>query len=200
MAFQVGDIKISGTIDDLSFYKSVFGWLVRRKGGPTRKQFKKSPAFARSRENSNEFTRCSQAASSMRKLIIKHTGIKHKTLYHRLIKLMRLLANTDKTSVRGQRDPLKGMHTMEGKLLLKDFEVTSGLSLCNLLISVDYFKETPRDKGSLPHNKAHAAPIKKRRMNPKVFRLSSTGVLKRSRDFLRNHTEKYGGNCGNRVS
>jgi hypothetical protein len=140
MAFQVGEVKISGTIDDLSFYKSVFGWLVRRKGGPTRKQFKSSPAFERSRENSSEFTRCSQAASAMRKLIIKHTSIKHKTIYHRLIKLMRLLANADQTSPRGRRDPLKDMHTKQGQLLLKDFEITPELTLYKLLVSVGLLK------------------------------------------------------------
>ncbi len=178
MAFQMGDIKISGTIDELSFYKSVFGWLVRRKGGPTRKHFKTSPSFARSRDNSSEFTLCSQAASAIRKLIIKHTGLKDKTLYHRLIKLMRLLANADQTSVRGQRDPLKGIHTAEGKLLLKNFEITTGFTLFCLLITLGYIKETPREKMRAP---LHAAPIKKRNRKPPVYRSSSTGTLHRPR-------------------
>jgi hypothetical protein len=53
MAFQAGEIKITGTIDDLSFYHhKEYGYLVRMKGGPSRKQFKTSPKFARSRESS----------------------------------------------------------------------------------------------------------------------------------------------------
>lgn len=150
MAFQLGEIKISGTIDDHSFYNSVFGWLVRRKGGPTRKQFKNSSAFARARENSNEFTLCSKVASAIRKLIISHTNpepeiLKPETPYHRLVKLMRLLANADQTSARGQRDPLKGINTTQGKLLLKDFQITTGISLYDLLISVGYIKKTERE-------------------------------------------------------
>ena len=133
MAFQSGDIKISGTFDDVSFYHSVFGWLVRTKGGPGRRQFKTSPAFARARENSEEFTACSRAASLIRHKVIVYTGTKEKTLYHRLIKLMRLLANSDHLSPRGKRDPMKGMLTEEGQNRLKDFEISKTFSLYDLL-------------------------------------------------------------------
>lgn len=138
MAFQVGDIKMSGTFDDLSFYNSVFGWLVRTKGGPTRKQFKTSPSFVRARENSSEFTACSQAASFTRSMIIQRAGVNDKTLYHRLMKLMRLLSNYDEISLRGKRDPWKGMGNIKAQACLKEFEIAGGLSLFELLCEAGY--------------------------------------------------------------
>jgi hypothetical protein len=135
MAFQAGEIKISGTFDDLSFYHSVFGWLVRRKGGPGRDQFKRSPSFARARENSAEFAACARAAASIRRLAFIHTGKKDKTLYHRLIKLMRMLADNDRVSVRGKRNPWKGMLTEQGQITLKEFKITGELSLYDVLAS-----------------------------------------------------------------
>jgi hypothetical protein len=185
MAFQVGEIKISGTIDDISFYNSLFGWPVRTKGGPSRKQFKRLPAFARPRENSNEFSLCSKAASVIRKIIINHANpkprtIKLGTLYHRLIKLMCRLADTDKTSVRGQRDPLKGIHTAQGKLLLKDFEITEGLNLYIFLLSINYIQETPCKK--VAHTRVYSFSLKRRRKKRHVFHSRTTKVLPRTRE------------------
>lgn len=163
MAFQAGEIKISGTIDGFSFYNSVYGWLIRRKGGPTSKRFKTSPAFERSRENSEEFTACSKAASAVRKLVILHCGIADKSLYHRLIKLMRLLADHDQLSVRGRRDPLKGISTAKGLARLKDFEITVGLNLYDILSGTDLLKDVQQDK-SMP-TRIPSASIRRRRRN-----------------------------------
>jgi|GEM_PF-6432959 len=164
MAFQAGDIKISGTFDDLSFYHSVFGWLVRRKGGPGRRQFKTSPAFARSRENSAEFTACARTASSIRRLVMIRTAYKDKTLYHRLIKLMRLLANDDTLALRGLRDPLKGMQTIQGQARLKEFKISGELCLYDILLGAGFFKEG-RDKVTERNIPAiHSAAVKRRRI------------------------------------
>ena len=93
---------------------------------------------------------------------------------------MRLLANADQTSARGQRDPLKGIHTAQGKLLMQDFEITTGLTLFYLLFDIGYIKETVNKKD--PLTKTHSAPIKKRRRKPYVFRSLSTGALQRPRE------------------
>ena len=163
MAFQIGDVKLSGTFDELSFYHSVFGWLVRTKGGPSRKQFKTAPAFARSRENSEEFTACARAAASIRRLVIIHTGYKDKTLYHRLIKLMRLLANEDQSSLRGKRDPLKGMQTMQGQARLKEFEITDTHCLYDILLTADIIKESHNKVEEPNTTLIRSAAIKRRR-------------------------------------
>src|SRR5690606_2685804 len=141
MAFQAGPIKLSGTFHGLSFYNSMFGWLVRMKGGPTTKQFKTSPKFARSRENSTEFTACGTMAAAVRREVIQSTGIKDRKLYHRLVKLMRLLADEDKISVRGERKPQIGIESEEGKKLLDNFYLEGGFNLRNILKAAGLVKE-----------------------------------------------------------
>lgn len=152
MAFQAGPIKIRGTIDGLSFYPSMFGWLVRRKGGPTRKQFLTSPACARSRENSREFARCSPLASKVRRLVIERTGNCDKTLYHRLFRLMSMLLKEDRLSVRGERDPMVGMNSLAGLMLIGEFTLRGGLSLYQLL--VDAYFLTDRKEMTTINNEA----------------------------------------------
>ena len=51
MAKQSSLIKIEGTLDDLTFYKSADGYVIRKKGGVSKDQTLNYPAFARTREN-----------------------------------------------------------------------------------------------------------------------------------------------------
>ena len=86
------------------------------------------------------------------------------------MKLMRLLADADQTSARGQRNPLKGIHTSEGKLLLKNFEIAAGLNLYDQLVSINYVEEITSCKKLGQTNKRS---IIKRRLKPPVFRSHS---------------------------
>lgn len=142
MAFQVGITKIRGTIDGVSFYHSQFGWLVRMKGGPTRKQSMTSPAFERSRENSAEFKACSMTASSIRKTVLAETGTPDPTLYHRLMKLMRRLADEDRSSLRGESDPAKGLNTETGRKLMGEFRVGEDQNLLEVFVKYGFLKES----------------------------------------------------------
>lgn len=49
MARQSSLIKISGTLEDLTFFKSADGHMVRMKGGVSGDRIKNDPAFARTR-------------------------------------------------------------------------------------------------------------------------------------------------------
>ena len=141
----------------------MFGWLVRRKGGPSRKQFKTSPAFIRSRENSEEFTTCARAAASVRRLVITHTAHKDKTLYHRLMKLMRLLANNDQRSLRGKRDPMKGMLTVQAQARLKEFKISENLCLYDILLIAGFFKGSHDKEKECNKTTIRSAAVKRRR-------------------------------------
>ncbi|WP_205509710.1 hypothetical protein [Longitalea arenae] len=57
MALLDGTIQITGSLQNLSFYKmrGTNKIVVRKKGGPSRKQVKHSSAFANTRRNNNEF-------------------------------------------------------------------------------------------------------------------------------------------------
>jgi hypothetical protein len=148
MAFQAGEIKITASIDGLSFYHNKLdGFLVRMKGGPNRKQFKTLPAFARSRENSDEFGIVSKTAAEVRKLMIKaETKVKakeDKKLFGKLKRLMYLLQREDKASARGRRHPVTGMNTEAGRELIRNFEVESGYELRSILQEADLLKAEP---------------------------------------------------------
>ena len=121
MATQAGIIRIIGTIGDLSFYKSGDQYLAREKGGPSREQFKRSPAFAGSRKMSEEFGHISRSSSRSRQALITLTGMRDKSLYHRLFKLLRLVVAEDKTNLKGKRTVAQGLHTDEGRNLLHNF-------------------------------------------------------------------------------
>jgi hypothetical protein len=47
MGKSAGIIKIEGTLDGLTFYKSKDGYMVRTKGGVSKKRIMTNPAFAR---------------------------------------------------------------------------------------------------------------------------------------------------------
>ena len=65
MARQAGDIKISGTLDNLTFYKDGDHWLVRKKTSLDKKRVMKDPAFERSRKAMVEFGTVSKFCSQV---------------------------------------------------------------------------------------------------------------------------------------
>ena len=72
MARQAGPIYVSGTIDQLTFYRMQGEYYVRRKSSLTRAQFRKWSAFARSRLAAARFGAGSALASAVYQSIAKH--------------------------------------------------------------------------------------------------------------------------------
>ncbi len=68
MAILQGDIQFTGSVGDLSFYreKGTNRIIVRMKGGPSKKQIQKDPAFEGVRKNNKEFGGCSMAGKQIR--------------------------------------------------------------------------------------------------------------------------------------
>jgi len=88
------------------------------------------PAFARTRENLNEFAMNAQSGKQLRNSIGPLLSrAKDSRLSSRLFKLMSTIKNYDSTSVRGERMVHKGITTPEGILLLRgfDFNARAGL-------------------------------------------------------------------------
>lgn len=63
MARQTGEIKITGTAEDLCFYKLYEGYFVRTKSSLTAKRFWKDRAFEGSRRNCSLLATASRLAS-----------------------------------------------------------------------------------------------------------------------------------------
>lgn len=126
MALQSSIIKIEGTIDDFTFYKSKDGYRVRRKTGVSAERIEKDPAFKRTRENGKEFGHLTKTGAVLRKAVLdlsKH--ISDATLIPRVVKSLAAIKNLDTTSNRGDRTVAVGLATSEGKELLKGFDFNS---------------------------------------------------------------------------
>lgn len=66
MAKQDSLILMTGTIGDLSFYKTRDGYFVRRKTCLSGERVKRDPAFSRTRQNAAEFGRAARAGKLLR--------------------------------------------------------------------------------------------------------------------------------------
>ncbi|TCK68807.1 hypothetical protein DFQ05_0317 [Winogradskyella wandonensis] len=129
-------LKIEGTLDDITFYKSEDGYLVRQKGGVSKNRIKNDPAFARTRENNAEFGYSASAGKTFRQAITPLLfDAKDAKVTSRVTKVMTQLKNLDTTSVRGQRQASIGLQTTAGKELLKDFEFNLRATIDSILFT-----------------------------------------------------------------
>jgi hypothetical protein len=116
MAKQRGMFKVEGTVDEVTFYKSKDGFLLRQKGGVSAERMASDPAFARTRENQQEFSRAGKAGKVMRNAIRPLlVNVGDRLLVSRLFTQMMKVVKADATSDRGQRNVLDGeLELLEG--------------------------------------------------------------------------------------
>nr|WP_288834359.1 hypothetical protein [uncultured Flavobacterium sp.] len=127
-------IKLEGTLDGLTFYKAQGGYMVRTKGGVTKKRIMSDPAFARTRENISEFSLNAKSGKLIRDSIgILLNRAKDPKLSSRMLQLMNEIKDFDSTSKRGKRKVAIGLNTPEGKALLKNFDFNGKASLATVL-------------------------------------------------------------------
>ena len=137
MAKAKGILRIVGTIGGITFYESKNGgYLARGKGGFDGEAIKNKASHVRVRENYREFGNCSSVAKHFRKsmgtaLRLVADGKK----CARTVKLMTDVMKCDSVSGRGERVVANGIETAEGKEFLRGFELSSVVSLQQLLLS-----------------------------------------------------------------
>lgn len=123
MAKQKSFLKVTGTLEGLTFYKSVDGYLVRTKGGVSRSRILNDAAFIRTRENIAEFGSTANSVKLFRTTIgALLNKAKDPRLGSRLMSVMSKVRQLDAVSVRGARNVGQGLLTFSGKLLLKGFD------------------------------------------------------------------------------
>jgi hypothetical protein len=134
MARQNGLIKIKGTLDNVSFYKTKDGDLARMKTSVDGKRIANDPAFVRTRENGAEFGSSAKAGKltrdNLRPISMNATDGR---VVARMTKIMTDIKNLDTTSVRGQRNVGVAMATAQAKALLKGFEFNNDAMLSSML-------------------------------------------------------------------
>ena len=134
MAKQTGFLKISGTLDNVTFYKTKDGHLVKMKTSLTKARVANDPKFARTRENGAEFGNAAKSGKLFR-VHLRPISINacDKRIVPRLNQLMSKIKNMDSISIRGERNVGVGIYTTEGKSLLRGFEFNENSELSNLL-------------------------------------------------------------------
>lgn len=138
MAKQKGIIKIKGKIDELSFYETKRGFLVRQKGGVDGERIAKEPQYARTRENLQEFGTSASAGKLLRTCIKSMTvNASDDLMVPRLTKVMSMIKNMDSVSLRGQRNIGIGI-TMPGAIdLLKGFNFNAN-SILDSVVTIPF--------------------------------------------------------------
>jgi len=130
--------SVEGSLGEVNFYKSEDGYHMRTKGGVSKSRISKDPAFARTRENNEEFGNSATSGKQLRQASIDLVAdAKDSKLASRLTKQMSLVKNTDLTSPRGMRNVAVGILTPEGKSFLKGFDFNRNAVLSSVLLN-DY--------------------------------------------------------------
>lgn len=165
MGRQESVVQFSGSIGNLSFYKTEDGYLARKKGGVTAKRIKNDPAYARTRENIAEFARAGRAAKLLRaafRSVISTSSDGRVT--SRLISEMMKVLREDAVNPRGQRNVIDGE-----AILLQGFQFNRNATLestLNVLFESSIDRETgtmvvdipafaPASKISVPDGATH---------------------------------------------
>jgi hypothetical protein len=122
MARQKGIIKINGRLDDLVFFQSRHGHLVRMNKPVSADRIANDPAFQRTRENGVEFKNSATSAKMLRDAIRSLLlGAKDPSVNERLSQVMAAIKKCDSISVRGARNVAAGIATPSGLAALRGF-------------------------------------------------------------------------------
>jgi hypothetical protein len=122
MAKLKGIIKIEGTLQDMTFYKTQDGHLVKTKSGVSAARIATDPAFARTRENGAEFGSAAKAGKMLRNCVrVLLKSASDNRVVSRVTQLMYKVQLKDTTNARGERMVSIGIATPEGQNLVKSF-------------------------------------------------------------------------------
>lgn len=130
-------IKLEGTIEDLTFYKSADGYFVRTKGGVSKNRIMNDPAFARTRENGAEFGSIALSGKLLRTALGPMVfRAKDSKLTSRLVKVMGQIKNLDSVSARGSRNVAEGLNNSSSTSVLEGFDFNAKATLGSVLNSI----------------------------------------------------------------
>ncbi len=134
MARQRGVIKLEGTLDDVTFYKTQDGYIAKTRSGVPGSRILTDPLFARTRENMNEFTLAAHSGKDLRDVanVLIHDSPDSRVV-SRIQRLMSDIAKFDTTSVRGHRNVGVAIVNPAALALLKGFEFNSRAQIASLL-------------------------------------------------------------------
>ena len=134
MARQRGVIKLEGTLDDITFIKSIDGYIAKTKGGVPPSRILNDPQFARTRENMNEFKLAAFSGKDLRDpLNVMIHQAPDSRVVSRVLRLMSTIAKYDTTSPRGFRNVGVAIANPAALALLNGFEFNSRSQIASIL-------------------------------------------------------------------
>ncbi len=154
MPKQKGIIPLQGTMGNISFYKGRNGYFAREKGGVDGDRIATDPAYARTRENGEEFGRAGKASKLLRtsvRALLQKAGDSYVT--SRLTAAFLKVIKADATSARGKRNVIDGEAEM-----LTGFEFNINSPLQSILFA-PYTTNIDRATGALSVSLAPFIPI-----------------------------------------
>ncbi len=136
MARQKGILKVEGTLDGLTFYRTQDGHLVKTKSGVSGDRIASDPTFVRTRENGAEFGSAASAGKLLRDTVrtLMLTASDGRVT-SRLTQLMTEIKNYDTTSVRGERNVGVGIADPVALNLLKGFNFNINAILSSIFFA-----------------------------------------------------------------
>lgn len=136
MAKAFGPVQIVGTLDDLNFYITPDGNIVREKGktGNTKKSFKENPIFTPMKLHSKDFGLCAKKGRVFRQLVKAfYDHAKDGSIAGRTNQLLHAIIKEDKEHERGQRQLITGLQSAAALGFLTGFEGNKGRPLAQVL-------------------------------------------------------------------
>jgi len=136
MAKLKGILKIEGTLQDMTFYKTQDGHLVKTKSGVSADRIANDPGFQRTRENGSEFGNAATAGKVLRNAVrTLMMNAADNRVTSRLTQIMTQIKNYDADSVRGERSVADGIADPAALALLKDFDFNNKALLSGVLFA-----------------------------------------------------------------
>ena len=134
MARQKGILEITGTMGNLTFYKSQDGMMVKEKSEISKEKIMTDPSFQRTRENMQEFANAGKGGKMlMDRIRTFMIPASDNRVSSRLAQAMRKVLNEDRTSKRGERSVALGIKTDAGKNVLRHFNFNKNSVLGSVL-------------------------------------------------------------------
>jgi hypothetical protein len=133
MAKLKGILKIEGTLDELTFYKTQDGHLVKTKSGVSGDRIATDPTFQRTRENGSEFGAAASAGKLLRDTVrTLMLSASDNRVTARVTQLMTVIKNYDTTSARGDRSVGVGIAAPGATDELKNFDFNNNAILSSI--------------------------------------------------------------------
>ena len=134
MAKQMSALKFTGSVGDLNFYQTRYGYFVRQKSTLDAERYRRDPAFKRARENNTEFGKVSGGAAALRRAFYGlWTDMQYYKLCPRTVSQLHQVMKMDNTGKRGERLLSTAFQHAHARQFMKGFQFNSQTGVRDLL-------------------------------------------------------------------